>query len=110
MFLFNSLSFFFLFFLLFRAIPVAYGGSQAGGRIRAIAPATAAATATQDPSHVCDLHHSSGPRQILNPLNEVRDGTQSLMVPSQIVSTAPPRELPNFISGVHILKLEYSWS
>ena len=29
-------------------------------------------TATWDPSHVCDLHHSSWQRQILNPLSEAR--------------------------------------
>ena len=47
-------------------------------------PAYARATATRDPSHICDLHHSSRQRQILNPLSEVRDQIQNLMVPSQI--------------------------
>ena len=42
------------------------------------------ATAMQDPSHVCDLHHSSLQHQILNSLNEARDQTYNLMVPSQI--------------------------
>ena len=32
-------------------------------------------TATWDPSHVCNLHHSSQQRQILNPLSEARDRT-----------------------------------
>ena len=36
------------------AAPEAYGGSQARGRIRAVA---AAAPAMQDPSHIYDLHH-----------------------------------------------------
>ena len=36
-------------------------------------PAYTTATATWDLSHVCDLHHSSWQRQILNPLSEVRD-------------------------------------
>jgi len=31
------------------------------------------ATATPDPSHVYDLHHSSWQRWILNPLSEARD-------------------------------------
>ena len=31
------------------------------------------ATATPDPSHVCDLRHSSQQRWILNPLSEARD-------------------------------------
>ena len=46
--------------------------------------AYARATATPDPSHVCDLHHSSRQRQILNPLSEPRDQTHNLMVPTQI--------------------------
>ena len=33
------------------------------------------ATATLDPSHVCDLHHSSQQRWIPNPLSEARDRT-----------------------------------
>ena len=37
-------------------------------------PAYATATATLDPSHICDLRHSLRPRQILiNTLIEVRD-------------------------------------
>ena len=35
-------------------------------------PAYAIATAMQDPSHVCNLHHSSWQYQILNPLSEAR--------------------------------------
>ena len=35
--------------------------------------AFATATAIPDPSHVCNLYHSSGERQILNPLSEARD-------------------------------------
>jgi len=44
----------------------------------------ATATAAPDPSHVCDLHHSSRQRQILNPLSEARNRTYNLMVPSRI--------------------------
>ena len=49
----------FFFFNLFRATPAAYGGSQARGPIRAVAAGYARATAMLDPSHACDLHHSS---------------------------------------------------
>ena len=42
------------------------------------------ATATWDPSRVCDLHHSSWQHLILNPLIQARDGTHKLMVPSRI--------------------------
>ena len=38
-------------------------------------PAYTTATTTQDPSHVCDLHHSVGQRWICNPLSEARDRT-----------------------------------
>ena len=42
------------------------------------------ATATQDQSCVCDLHHSSWQHRILNPLSEARDGTRILMDPSRV--------------------------
>ena len=73
------------FFLLFRAAPAAYGDSQVRGPNRATAagPHTTA-IAMQDPSHICDLHHSTWQRRVLNPLSEARDGTRNLMVPSQI--------------------------
>ena len=42
-------------------------------------PVYTTATATQDPSRVFDLHHSSRQYQILNPLSEARDRTRLLM-------------------------------
>ena len=42
------------------------------------------ATATRVPSHVCNLHHRSRQRRILNPLIEARNRTCNLMVPSRI--------------------------
>ena len=70
------LSFYFSFFLFcfFRVTPVAYGSSQARGWIRAIAAGLPTATAMWDPRRICNLHHSSGHCQILNPLNEAGDG------------------------------------
>ena len=62
------------FFCLFRGVPVAYRGSQGRGQIGTVA----------DPSHVCDLYHSSWQHQILNPLSEAGDQTWNLMVPSRI--------------------------
>ena len=47
-------------------------------------PAYTRATATQDPSRVCNLHHSSRQRWIVNPLSKGRDRTRNLMVPSRI--------------------------
>ena len=46
--------------------------------------AYARATKMQDPSHVCDLHHSSQQPWILKPLSEARDQTFILMDASQI--------------------------
>ena len=43
----------------------------------------ATATAMQDLSQVCDLHHSSGQHQILNPLSEATDQTCILVDISQ---------------------------
>jgi len=39
----------------------------------------ATATAMQDLSHICNLHHSSWQHRILNPLNEARDPTWVLV-------------------------------
>jgi len=47
-------------------------------------PAYTTATATRDPTSLCDLHHSSWQRQILNPLSEARDRTKVLVNTSQI--------------------------
>jgi len=74
------LFFFFCLFAISWAAPVAYGGSQARGLIRAVARATA----TLDPSRVCNLHHSSQQCRIVNPLSKGRDRTHNLMVPSRI--------------------------
>ena len=46
--------------------------------------AYATATATPDPSHVRNLHHSSWQYLILNPLREFRDRTHVLMDTNQI--------------------------
>ena len=48
-------------------------------------PAYVTATATPNPSHICDLHHSSRQRWILNPLSEARDPTCILMGTSRVL-------------------------
>ena len=70
------LTFIFYFFGLFRAAPTAYGSSHA------------------NQSYSCWPTPEPSQRQILNPLNEARDRACNLMVPSQIVSAAPRRQLP----------------
>ena len=63
---------------------MAYRGSQAGVESELQLLVYTTATATSDPSHLCDLHHSSWQRRILNPLSKARDRTRNLMAPSQI--------------------------
>ena len=48
---------------------------------------TATATATPDPSCICDLCHSSWQHQIFNSLSEPRDETCILMDPSQVLTS-----------------------
>ena len=69
----------FFFFWLFRATLEAYGGSRLGVESELQLPAYTTATAMWDPSRVCDLHHSSQQRWVLNPLSEARDRTHILM-------------------------------
>ena len=59
------------FFCLFRAAPMAHGGSQTGVKLE-LQPAGLHHSHIR--SKLClDLHHSSWQHQILNPLREVRD-------------------------------------
>ena len=54
---------------------MAHGGSKARVSLELQQPAYTTATATPDASCVCNLHHSSQQRRILNPLNKARDPT-----------------------------------
>ena len=47
-------------------------------------PAYTTATATRDPSRICNLHHNSWQHQIFNPLSEARDQTRVLMATSWV--------------------------
>ena len=55
-----------------------------GVKLKQKLPGYTTSIATQDPSHVCDLHHSSWQWQILNPLIRVRNQIHIPMDPSQI--------------------------
>ena len=61
--------------------PAAYGSSQVRveSELQPLASTIATATATQDRSCVCNLHHSSWQHKILNPLSEARDRTLILL-------------------------------
>ena len=91
LFLFNSV--YFNFFFVFVVVVIvfcllgphtAYRDSQAGVKSELQQPAYTTATATLDPSHVCDLHHNSRQHQILNPLGEAKDQTCVLTDASHI--------------------------
>ena len=56
--------------------------------------AYATTIAMQDLSCICDLHHSSWQRQILNPLCEAREKPATSWYLVGFVSAAPRRELP----------------
>ena len=58
--------------------------------------AYAMATATPDPSRVCNLHRSSWQHQILNPLSQARDQTCVLMDTVRFISAEPRQELQRF--------------
>ena len=67
---FLKIPFFFLVFWsfgLYRAAPVAYGGSQARGPIEAVAAGLCQSHSTPDPSRICDLQLSLQQHRILNP-------------------------------------------
>ena len=49
----------------------------------------------QDPSHVCNLYHSSWQQWILNLLNEARDQTYNLLVTRQIRFSCATEGTPN---------------
>ena len=76
-------------------------------------PAYARATATPDPSHILDLHHSSWQCRIPNPLSEARDRTCNLMVPSQMcfccAMTGTPVCVLMYICWLHHLMASFSF-
>ena len=75
---------FFCLFAISWAASAAYGGSQARGRIGAVAPGLRQSHSNAGSSRVCNLHHSSRQRRIVNPLSKGRDRTRNLMFPSRI--------------------------
>ena len=65
--------FFCLFFLPFLGLSRHMEVPRLGVELELQPPAYARATATRDPSRVCNLHHSSWQRWTLNPLSKARD-------------------------------------
>ena len=65
----------------------------------------ARATATWDPSRVCDLHHRSRQHQILNPLSEARDQACNLMALVGFVNHRTMTGIPR----AYILEFSQLW-
>ena len=63
---------------------MAYESSRLGVKLEPQLLAYTTATATQDPSHVCNLYHSFWQRQIPDPLSEARGQTHILTDPRWI--------------------------
>ena len=79
--LWTNRSFFFFFFVFSWHTEV----PRLGVELKLQLPTYTTATATPDPSHVCNLHHSSWQCRILSPLSKARNRTHNLIVPSQIL-------------------------
>ena len=75
---------FFFFFSFLGPHPCHMEVPRLGVELEPWQPAYTTATATRDPSHTCDLHHSSRQHRILNPVSEVRDQTCVFMDVHQI--------------------------
>ena len=69
----------FCFVLFFRAKPAACGNSHVRGQMELHLPVYATVTATLDPSHICNLYHSSWQHQILNMVKEAGYWSRILM-------------------------------
>ena len=62
-------------FFISRAVPEAYGCFQARGQIGTATAGLYHSHSNAGPSCICNLHHSSRQRRILNPLSEAKDRT-----------------------------------
>ena len=78
------MSYLFIIFYFFRAAGVAYGSSQARGRLGATAASLCHSHSNVRYSRICDLRHNSWQHWILNPLSEARDQPSILMDTGQV--------------------------
>ena len=79
---------------------MAYGGFQLGVQLELQLPAYATVTEMPDPSHICNLHHSSRQQGILNPLSKVGIEPESSWILIRFL-TAELRFFVCFFSIVH---------
>ena len=95
-FLFFNFNYYYYYFCFLGLYPRHMEVPSLGGRSELQLLAYTTATATQDPSLVCDLHHSSWQHQILKPLSEARDWTRNLMAISWICFCCTTLRTPRF--------------
>ena len=89
---------------------VCFFGFFLGVKLELQLPVYATATATQNPSHICDLHDSSGQHQILNTQSGARDQTSILIDTSWAHYHWVTRATPVFIFFFNIYVLNMVWS
>ena len=94
--------YFILFLLLFRATPMAYGGSQARGLNRASAASLCHRCSNTRSKLKLRPTPSSQQCQILNPLSKTKDQTHNLMVLSRIHFCCAMTEAP-ILTSLYIL-------
>ena len=81
---FKAVSFFFFFLVFLGLHPHHMEVPRLGVEPELLLPVYATATATWDPSSVCNPNHSARQRRILNPLSKAMDRTCILMDASQV--------------------------
>ena len=98
-----SVSFFTFIFCLFRATPTAQRAPRLGVESELQLLAYATATARPDPTHSCDLHHSSRQCQSLNPLSKagIEPATSWILV--RFITVEPQQELLKMKSSSKVL-------
>ena len=84
----------FSYFWSFQGFFVPCGSSRLGVEVELQLPAYTTATATPDPSRICDLHHSSQQCRIPDPPREARDRACSLRIQVRFISAVPQQNSP----------------
>ena len=86
-----------------RATPIAYGGSQAMGPIRAAATGLHHShSSDRSEPHPRPTHHSSWPHWIFNPLSKARNQTRILMDTSQVCYRQAMTRTPSLSFCIHL--------
>ena len=99
----TSVDSFFFFFFFLGPNPRLMEVPRLGAESELQLPAYTTTITTQNPSHICDSHHSSWQRWILNPLSKAKDRTHLLMDTSQVRYHWTTTGTPTFVNSCHRL-------